>query len=278
MRRAIATIALSALLAGAAQAHASVGVNRLDSEPAITANELELLGWYGLSYRVPFWMNMSDAERDALVAGASATGVRLLPILIVRYDGVAHEPRAAAFGQWAAYVDRVVRRYPGIRDWEIWNEPNVLKFGGTIAVHRWRPFVSQTARIVHRARAGARAVAGGVSVGRRGWRRYLHVANVDAVAIHPYTPTAASALRLIREARAIARKPIWATELGWTGGNDRWVATELRRFVRGFHGPTFWYHLHDNPNAARAYANDGLFTEAWKPKPVWNELLRGRAP
>jgi len=117
-----------------------------------------------------------------------------------------------------------------------------------------------------------------VSVSRPGWRRWLKVTGVDAVGVHPYTPTAAKALRYIREARRIAGKPIWVTELDWTGGGDRWAATELRRFVRGFHGPTYWYHLRDNPYVPRSYGSDGLFTQSWKPKPVWNELLRGRTP
>ena len=253
-------------------------MNRLDSEGTITPAELKVLGWYGLSYRVAFWMNMSDAERDSLVANAGAAGVKLLPILTVRYDGVAHEPRAAAWDQWAAYVANTVRRYPAIHAWEVWNEPNVVKFGGTIAVHRWRPFVARTARVIHSARPGTKAVAGGVSVSRPGWRRWLKVTGVDAVGLHPYTPTAAKALRYIREARRIAGKPIWVTELDWTGGGDRWAATELRQFVRAFHGPTYWYHLRDNPYVPRSYGSDGLFTQSWKPKPVWNELLRGRTP
>jgi hypothetical protein len=223
-------------------------------------------------------MNMSDAERDALVAEANATGVALLPILTVRYDGVAHEPRAAAWDEWKAYVWHVVRRYPGIPAWEIWNEPNVLKFGGTIAVHRWKPFVARTARVIHSARPAARAIAGGVTVVRQGWRRYLKVRDVDAVGIHPYSPTATRALQFVREARNIADTPIWVTELGWTGGGDRWAATELGRFLRGFHGPTFWYHLHDDPSAPSSYANNGLFTQSWKPKPVWRALLSGRVP
>jgi hypothetical protein len=251
-------------------------VNRVDSEPAITPDELKMLGWYRLSYRVPFWMNMSDAERDAIVAGAAAAGVELLPILTVRYDGVAHEPRAAAWREWTDYVWHVVHRYPGIPAWEIWNEPNVLKFGGTIAVHRWKPFVSRTARVIHYARPSARAIAGGVSVARPGWLRWLRVANVDAVGLHPYAPNAARALRFVRDARAVAHKPVWVTELDWTRGGERQVATELRRFAREFRGPTYWYHLHDDPAAPRSYANDGLFTQSWRPKRVWKELLRAR--
>src|SRR4051794_38352910 len=137
MRRTLLAFVLSALLAalGAGQA-AAIGVNRLDSEK-ITTSELAVLGWYGLSYRVAFWENMTDAERDSLVWRANAAGVPLLPILTVRYGGVAHEPRAAARGEWAADVGRGGRRHPGIGGWGVWEEPHALKFGGGVAVHPW---------------------------------------------------------------------------------------------------------------------------------------------
>lgn len=268
--------ALVAALFGLPAASAgAIGVNRIDSE-SITPQELAGLGWWQLSYRVAFWQNLSDAQRDALVWQAEAAGVPLLPILIVRYDGVAHEPRGAAWDEWAAYVDRVVRRYPGVRSWEVWNEPNARKFGGTFAVHRWRRFVARTARVIHRARPGARAVAGGVTVTVPGWRRYLEAPGVDAVAVHPYAPTADKALRLVRQARRTARKPVWVTELDWTGGSAAYAANQLRRFIRGFRGPIFWYHLQDSGTAPSSYGGDGLFTESWKPKPAWRELLKGR--
>ena len=82
----------------------------------------------------------------------------------------------------------------------------------------------------------------------------------------------------MREARRIARKPVWVTELDWTGGDDRYSARELRRFARGFRGPTYWYHLQDSRRAPRAFAKRGLFTEKGKPKQIWKELLRTRAP
>jgi hypothetical protein len=115
-------------------------------------------------------------------------------------------------------------------------------------------------------------------VTQRGWRRYLRVSGVNAVGVHPYAPTAAKALSLVREARRIARKPVWVTELDWTGGGERYKARELRRFVRRFHGATYWYHLQDSKDAPRSYGDDGLFTSSWEPKPIWAELLRGRAP
>jgi hypothetical protein len=278
LRQTALALALSAAVAVSMTPSAgAIGVNRLDSEN-ITTNELAALGWYALSYRVAFWENMTDAERDSLVWRAHVAGVPLLPILSVRYDGVAHEPRGAAWDEWALYVDKVVRRYPTVHSWEVWNEPNAVKFGGAFAVHRWRRFLARTARVIHHARARARVVAGGVSVTQPGWRRYLRVSGADAVGVHPYAPTAAEALRLVREARRIARKPTWVTELDWTGGGERYKATELRRFVRGFHGPTWWYHLQDSKSAPRSYGDDGLFTSRWQPKPIWSALLRGRAP
>src|SRR3954453_23157667 len=278
MRRTLLPFVLSALLAalGAGQA-AAIGVNRLDSEK-ITTGELAVLGWDGLSYRVAFWENMTDAERDSLVWRANVAGVPLLPILSVRYNGVAHEPRGAAWDEWAAYVDKVVRRYPTVHSWEVWNEPNAVKFGGAFAAHRWRRFLARTARVIHRARPRARVVAGGVSVTQPGWRRYLRVSGADAVGVHAYAPTAAQALRRVREAPRIARKPIWVTELDWTGGGERYKARQLHRFVRGFRGPTWWYHLQDSKAAPRSFGDDGLFTSAGRPKPIWTELLRGRAP
>lgn len=277
MRKLLCAAAVCAALLSLPASAGAIGVNRLESE-TITPQELAGLGWWQLSYRVSFWENLTDLQRDTLVSEARAAGVPLLPILIVRYDGVAHEPRGAAWNQWAAYVWTVVRRYPGIHSWEVWNEPNARKFGGAFSVRRWRRFAARTARLIHGARRDARVVAGGVSVTERGWRRYLRVRDVDAVAVHPYAPTAARALRFIREARRIARKPIWVTELDWTGGDANYAARELGRFIRRFHGPTYWYHLQDSRRAPSSYGSDGLFTDRWTPKPAWKELLKGRAP
>ena len=151
---------------------------------------------------------------------------------------------------FAAFASAAARRYPWVKQWTIWNEPNQ---------RRWlRPTTARTYvtkllnpgyAALHRAGRGVQ-VGGGVSAPRASyggvspvdWIRGMRAAGarLDAYAHHPYalrrgeTPTAggcghcetitmATLDRLLREvSRAFGAKRIWLTEYGYqTNPPDR---------------------------------------------------------
>ncbi len=148
---------------------------------------------------------------------------------------------AASFGSFARAA---ARRYPWVRQWTIWNEPNSSVFlrpttAKTYVDRLLNPGYAQ----LHAAIAGVQ-VAGGVTSPRAGsagvapvpWIRGMAAAHakLDAYAHHPYpgrpqsetpwgpkcvncqTITMADLERLEREVvRAFGHKPIWLTEYGY---------------------------------------------------------------
>ena len=113
-----------------------------------------------------------------------------------------------------------------VRDWQIWNEPNLPGFWSA------QPFAPSYLRLLRAARAAIRAADPGARVILAGlpnysWRalRAIYRAGgrgaFDAVALHPFTGPPRFVMKLIRLARAeMARNgdrrlPVWVTELSW---------------------------------------------------------------
>jgi hypothetical protein len=147
----------------------------------------------------------------------------------------------ASFGNFAYAA---ARRYPWVKQWTIWNEPNSSVFlRPTTATTYVDKLLNPGYAQLHAATAGVE-VAGGVTSPRAGsagvapvpWIRGMAAANakLDAYAHHPYpgrpqsetpwgpkcvncqTITMADLERLEREVvRAFGRKPIWLTEYGY---------------------------------------------------------------
>jgi hypothetical protein len=150
-----------------------------------------------------------------------ATFRRFLAALVARYG-----PRGSL---WAERPE--LPRIP-IREWQIWNEPNITRYWSTQPFAR--PFVRllRTAhRALHAADRGATVVLAGLpnvswealrSIYRAGGR-----GSFDAIALHPYTGTPSLVMRLVRSARRVMseygdrRLPIWVTELSWPAGRDK---------------------------------------------------------
>ena len=181
---------------------------------------------------------------DARLGGGSAGG------------GAAATPKGTA--SYTAYLQALVGRYgpsgslwseqPGlprmaIRDWQIWNEPNLTRYWST------QPFAKSYVRLLKASRRalraadpGSRTILAGLpneswialrKVYKAGGRRAF-----DAVALHPYTGKPRNVIKLIEFARremrkyGDKRKPVWLTELSWpaskgkTSGAPGFVTTE----------------------------------------------------
>ncbi|NHC14740.1 glycosyl hydrolase [Motilibacter deserti] len=141
--------------------------------------------------------------------------------------GTSSPPKSLAL--WRAYVTKVVQRYRGTVDYQVWNEPNIPAFWSGSPAQMVR-LEEETARIVGRYAPRATLVGPSLAT-RRGsqlvWlRRYAAAGGgrtVDAIGLHLYpAPTAGpeASIALLGQARRMlaARgisKPVWCTELNY---------------------------------------------------------------
>jgi hypothetical protein len=167
---------------------------------------------------------------------------RLLTALVTRYG-----PQGSL---WAEHPD--VSRRP-VRDWQIWNEPNLTRYWN---VAPWAPSYVALLKAAHAALKaadrGSRTILAGLPneswlALREIYRQGAHGA-FDAVALHPYTGHPSNVLKLVRIARremsrrGDARMPIWVTELSWpaaigktktTAGFETTELGQASRLARG---------------------------------------------
>jgi hypothetical protein len=263
--------------------------------------EWQLLASSGATtVRTPFWWSHGQRDGpgtidysayDAVVLAAARHGVGVLPIVqgtphwAARRPGdPASPPRDAAdlgrflqalvarYGKggslWAEHPEVTARP---IRDWQVWNEPNIDLYWST------QPFAKSFVRMLRGARAGLRAadpkarlVLAGLP--NRSWAalRSIYAAggrrSFDVVALHPYTGKPVNVVELVRRARRIMkryrdrRKPLWVTELSWpaavgkldTHGFETTEKGQAKRLRRGLEllaanrrklriGRVYWY-------------------------------------
>jgi hypothetical protein len=217
------------------------------------------------SVRTAFWWRdvqpngPGDADftsTDAVVLAAAARGLSILPVLQGTPAWAAANPADSAsppkntddfvrfltalvtrYGPqgsfWAAHPQ--VARRP-IRDWQIWNEPNLTRYWN---VAPWAPPYVALLKAAHAAlRAadpGARTILAGLP--NESWLalRAIYQAGghgaFDVVALHPYTGRPGNVIKLVRfarremRARGDARMPVWVTELSWPAAVGRTKTT-----------------------------------------------------
>ena len=119
-----------------------------------------------------------------------------------------------------------------VRQWQVWNEPNLTRYWSE------QPFARSYVSLLRAAHGALRAADPGAKVilaglpneswialrkiYKAGGRRYF-----DAVALHPYTGKPRNVVRLAEFARRVmrryhdGRKPIWITELSWPAAKGR---------------------------------------------------------
>ena len=189
---------------------------------------------------------------DRLVRAAAARHLQLLPVVIeappwsARHPGVFASPPQPR-KPYAAFVAALARRYGSrgtfwaenpdvprrpIRDWQIWNEPNLFTFWSDQPSARdYAALLAATRPALRRADSRARIVLGGLV--NRSWDALeaLYRAgagrNFDVVAIHPFTREVDGVFTILRYARRAmarhgdSRKPLVITELSWTSAAGR---------------------------------------------------------
>jgi hypothetical protein len=191
---------------------------------------------------------------DTLVAGASARGLSILPIVIgaPSWDGQTYPGAVMAIPRrdapYANFAAALVKRYGPhgtlwraespklpITSWQIWNEPDVTAFWGQ------RPFAHRYVALLRAARAAikredphARIMLAGLA--NYSWRDLRSIYAVhgarslfDVVGLHPYTRTPQGVITILNYARQVMRsagdgaKPIMADEISWPSSKGKTV-------------------------------------------------------
>ncbi|MDX6606344.1 MAG: polysaccharide biosynthesis protein PslG [Solirubrobacterales bacterium] len=232
-------------------------------------SDVRLIFFPGAVEQQPGWRDWR--LYDKLVGDAARGGMAIDPMLFGVPGWMDPDPSTlpvqsqAQENFWFAFVRDAARRYgpggqfwaqnPGLtphpmRNWEVWNEPNINEFTGEHAQVKAREFARLlriTRAALNAASPANRIVLGGLYRRPRpghGIRmtRFLerlyklrHGRSLfDAVAIHPYAARPRQILRVTESARRVmnangdTRKPIWITEVGWTTGGNYWSQSLYR--------------------------------------------------
>jgi hypothetical protein len=200
---------------------------------------------------------------DRQVAAAASRRMMVLPVVHGVPDWAASHPREFSSPprdpeQYARFLTTLVGRYgPNgsfwtehpelprvpVRDWQIWNEPNVPGFwsdqpwaGGYVALLR------AAHRALRAADPNARTVLAGLT--NESWTALAAVykagarGQFDVVAVHPFTGGVEGVLQILRNNRKVmarnrdSRKPLMVTETSWTSSHGKtkttftWETTE----------------------------------------------------
>lgn len=193
---------------------------------------------------------------DAIVGGAAAKGLTVLPVVIHSptwaadlsgggdpYSAPPKDPNAYAtflkalvarygpVGSYWAQNPAVPRR--AIRNWQIWNEPNLPRFWAKQPFAKpYTALLKASAAAVRGADPGAKIYTAGITNGYHSpsWSALgeLYAAGAkgsfDVIAVHPYTGTPAKVIETLRRVRAVAvrhggaKTPLALTELSWSSG------------------------------------------------------------
>jgi len=189
-------------------------------------------------HRTPGWAAARPADGAASAPAGSEAYARFLTALVGRYG-----PRGSL------WTERPELPRMSIRDWQVWNEPNLTRYWTS------QPFARAYVKLLRAARRALRAADPGARVILAGlpnesWTALRSVyraggrGSFDAVALHPYTGRPRNMIRLAefarRETRRFgdARVPLWITELSWpaskgkTGGAPGFITDERGQAAR----------------------------------------------
>ena len=191
---------------------------------------------------------------DRIAEAAARNRLRLLPILVRSpawaSGGDEREGAVPSTDAYANFAAEAVRRYGPrgsfwaqrtdlrpmyVRQWQVWNEPDIVRYlsppAGTSWPKAYVPLLRAAHDAIRREDRGATVVAAGLT--NRSWEdlRDLYRAGArgsfDAAAIHPFSRRVSNVLKIVRLARAAmrragdARKPIMLTEVSWSSGRGQ---------------------------------------------------------
>jgi hypothetical protein len=250
------------------------------SDATVLAAARRRVGVLPVVHSAPAWARIDPGDPASPPRDPRDYG-RFLTALVARYG-----PQGTL---WSEHPD--VPRRP-IRDWQVWNEPNLVGFWSE------QPFAARYVRLLRVARAalrradpGARAILAGLPNGWDALRQIYRAggrSGFDAVAIHPYTARPDRVPRFVRVARDVMhafgdrRKPIWITEMCWPAAKGKvrdpiGIATGERGQARRVRtGLTALARARARLRIERVYWYSWLSTEARSSVFAWCGLRRLR--
>jgi hypothetical protein len=190
---------------------------------------------------------------DQLVGLAAFHGLTVLPTVVdaplwdgLRSHGLGH-PIPKTPGPYAAFMKALVQRYgphgsywasqPGqvlpIRQWQIWNEPNLQSFWPMkYFPGRYVTLLKAAHAAIKKADPGAQVVLGGLP--NFSWIDLSRIYRVkgarnafDVIAVHPYTKQPQGVISILRLVRGVTfgnhqgKKPIIADEVSWPSSKGK---------------------------------------------------------
>ncbi len=199
-------------------------------------------------YRMVGGIPTDFAQMDRIVGLAAAHELAILPVVLyappwdVDFDGAQSYGQPARDAPYAAFLTDLVDRYGPhgsfwrkrsgahlpIRQWQIWNEPDITGYWPT------QPFAPSYVALLAAAHAaikqadpGAEVVLGGLV--NFSWLELKSIYAVpgargdfDVVAVHPYTGQPANVIKILQLVRQVmdangdSATPILADEVSWT--------------------------------------------------------------
>ena len=170
------------------------------------------------------------ARFDAVVAGAKAVGITILPIL--DYSHPSRPMPTEDSGPWREYVRRIVERYAAdCPVFEVWNEQNGGTFcGGPPTADRYLPVLRAAFEEIRAAAPDAKVAIGGL-VNSGSVIQYLEELHrlggwqfFDILNLHPYSDMRNNPEGLLdkvleahrKQMDRLGGKPVWITEFGWS--------------------------------------------------------------
>ncbi len=249
--------------------------------------------------RGSFDWTASDRELFGVCADE---GLEPLPILGYTPDWLAAGVTDAAsrppsdYLQFDEFARKAVLRYkPKVRSWEIWNEPDIGFWKGTIP--EYVDLLKTGFCAVRSAHGQARVVFGGLAGANIPYleQAYGYGAGpfFDVMAVHPYQwgdvfddawfVSQLADVRAVMNRHGDSHKPIWLTELGWSTGDSKISQqTQARLLVQSLVTAltlerlgvekTFWFSVKDWGGPGY-----GIIDTDGKPKAAWlayRELIR----
>jgi hypothetical protein len=176
---------------------------------------------------VPSWISVRPAKPPIYTPAQRQAWTSFLSELAARYG------HGGSF--WSAHPELP---YMPLRDWEVWNEPNLSGYwGGRPNPRQYVRLLRVTGAGLRRSDPQARIGIGGIfppprpryGVSLQNFMQGIYRVRgarqaFDAVSIHPYASRPKGVLASTREARRIMNRhkdratSLWITEVGWTTG------------------------------------------------------------
>jgi polysaccharide biosynthesis protein PslG len=332
-------LALGVLVpATAAQAYLPAGFIGISPQGVSSRSDYQLMRDSGIdSVRLPMsWAAIQSQPPDVAesdwsgfdynVELAAEAGIRVMPFVAGSPAWVASQtidlPVRSAWQRWGwtTFLREAVHRYGPrgafwrehpelpflpIRNWEIWNEENIVSFDGRPDPVGFATLVRISGRVLHHADPGSKVILGGLfgrplqippNIGSgdflsRFYRAHDVKRYFDGVALHPYVARARamgaqlSNLRRIMRVHNDDKTPIYVTELGWGSKSGP------TRYERGLYGQAdqlsksfallsanrvrwdvagaWWFTWSDEGGSCSFCGSAGLLTAQREAKPSW---------